>query len=497
MRKNHWVRLANRIRIRNKIATSKVAKNKFANLTLNDLKGTARQYDTLARAQYVAGVLGDSQNAVRNPVNYLGSSDVLRRLSELSDNSNIIGEWTGRRNKDFLGQAANSIYKVLGGDEMSAITSEDVLTAVVTGISPISGNPVFGGNPLPYKLGTESNGRLYPIGSTANEVGKRSYLLANDVRKSIKRKMETSGDALVETDGRQQTLMDTLSEELYSGSGAMEDLLFTGDNLQKISRCVRSKIRNKFTQEIWDVIVYSNGDVLKAGKGGVGVTVKPLETANLFPVVHGRDVDPNSIGRNYRKFGEQVNEAIAECFTTDEVARSIQWDQDFKEFLKEERRRRASLNRIANKGVELEEGREEVICDSETMNCEGVLRFKRGGKPIPTSNMLRGFIIGIAIAQNDIEIVKKYGFDVMDRLDRVIRGWLRTAEKDPEFTLSAGQKKWLNGSLGGKTPRGLSETIRKAVIRECSLVGGCDLPDQSQFRFGQLAKKFASIRSKS
>ena len=99
-------------------------------------------------------------------------------------------------------------------------------------------------------------------------------------------------------------------------------------------------------------------------------------------------------------------------------------------------------------------------------------------------------------AMNEL-IVKKYGFDVMEKLDSVIRGWLRTAEKDPSWTLSAGQKKWLNSSLGGSTPRGLSETIRKAIIRECKLVGGCDLPDQSRFRFGQLADKFASIRKRS
>lgn len=143
-----------------------------------------------------------------------------------------------------------------------------------------------------------------------------------------------------------------------------------------------------------------------------------------------------------------------------------------------------SRRRYASGDIELQEGPEEVLCDPNApMHCEGVLRFKRGGKPIPTSVMLRGYLTGIALAQNDIEIVRKYGFDVMANLDGVIRGWLRKAERDPEYTLSDVQKKWVNGALGGKTPRGLSDTIRKAVIRECKLSGGCDLPEPDRFRF--------------
>lgn len=485
-------RLRNQVRI---ASTSKIG-------SLNDLKNIARNFDTLARAQYVAGVLGDPVSAVREPQKYLISA--ISRLNNLNAPPSHIEDWTGRQNKDTLGQSASSIYNFLGDSDWVGVTSEDVLTSVVTGLSPITSGPIWGGNPLPYKLGLDSDGQLYPLPATAKIIGENAGFLANDVRKSANKKKEESHDVMVDESESKERMIDVLEHELYEGRGTMADMLFDPKNLRLVAPYVRLGIKNELTQQIWDLIVESGGALLKPGKGGVGVSIKPVETAEAYARTFGRTIDPNTLGRNFRNNEEEVTTLIAEAFTDSDVSDRIQFTKDLEELLYEERtkhrhwkgRAANSRNRYASDGVELLEGKEEVICDSNAMSCEGVLRFKRGGKPIPTSVMLRGYIIGIAVAQNDVEIAKKYGFDVLDNLDRVIRGWLRTAEKNPEYTLSAGQKKWLNSALGGQTPRGLSETIRKAVIRECSLVGGCDLPDQSRFRFGQLADKFASIRKR-
>jgi len=134
----------------------------------------------------------------------------------------------------------------------------------------------------------------------------------------------------------------------------------------------------------------------------------------------------------------------------------------------------------------IEEGREETICDPmDPMNCTGVLRFKNG-KPIPAYVMLRGFLIGVAVAQNDEDVIEKYGEDVLSKLELAIRGWLRKASGNAEYTLSDGQKRWLNKTLGGKSGV-LSPILRRYVVTECSKSGGCDLPDPARFRFAGMS----------
>ena len=149
----------------------------------------------------------------------------------------------------------------------------------------------------------------------------------------------------------------------------------------------------------------------------------------------------------------------------------------------------ASNRRMKAADQFIEEGNEETICDPMApMECTGVLRFKNG-KPIPAYIMLRGFLVGVAVAQNNPDVIEKYGEDVLDKLERAIRGWLRKASGNAEYTLSAGQKRWLNQTLGGKSGI-LSPILRKYVVTECSKSGGCDLPDPDRFRF---ARKRAAV----
>ena len=334
------VRLAEQLR-------SKIPRRRKASgLSKSDIKGIARQYDALARAQYVAGFLGDPVSVVRNPERYLKKT--LQRLLQMGGAEEIIGKWTGKRNLDFLGQAANNIYDRLGGTDFGGANAEDVLTALVTGISPITGGNLNDGRPMPYVMGQSSAraGILYPVGASANELGKRGGQLANGLAKARPAERDNvSGDesesGMDAEGGSRDTLFDTLSNELEDPS-TLGDLLFESGNIAKIGPIVSRCLRNDRMKEIWQLV--SEDPNLLTIKSNGDLSIRRLDVVQAYLERFGKTIDPNSLGRTWKKNLSDLEGCIKEAFTDEDLVGELNFQRDLAWVLREERKRKATTN---------------------------------------------------------------------------------------------------------------------------------------------------------
>lgn len=336
MRYNFLVRMANKIK--RQVRRTRTASNR--GLTLNDLKGMATGFDQLARAQFIAGFLGDRVNAVRNPGQYLIKA--IPRLEATGADPQIIAKWTDRGNKDFLGQSAIQIFRRIGGSQYGSANAEDVLTSIVTGLIAGSGSTMRTG-PKTYAMGQRAAnaGILYPLGATASQLGTEAQQLANDLARTYARRNEESGDVTMETSegaGR-ETLFDQLAEELEDPE-TLGDLLFQPGNIEKIGPVVGRCLRNKRMQEIWELI--SDNPSLLNVKGNGDLALKRLETVAAYERRFGQRLDPNSVARTFKQNLGDLEECIKEAFSNPDVVGEIQFQRDLAWVLREERRRRAS-----------------------------------------------------------------------------------------------------------------------------------------------------------
>jgi len=317
-------------------------RNASAGVSKGDLKGIARQYDALARAQYIAGFLGDPVSVVRNPESYLKKTP--QRLLQMGGDEDTIRKWTGKRNLDFLGQAANSIYDRLGGTDFGGANAEDVLTALVTGISPITGGDLNNGKPMPYVMGvaSASAGVLYPVGSTAGELGKRGKQLANGLARSRPAERDNvSGDEPTgDTDGgARSTLFDQLSNELEDPE-TLGDLLFESGNIAKIGPIVSRCLRNDRMKEIWQLV--SEDPNLLTVKGNGDLSIRRLDVVQAYLERFGKTIDPNSLGRTWKKNLSDLEGCIKEAFTDEDLVGELNFQRDLAWVLHEERKRKAT-----------------------------------------------------------------------------------------------------------------------------------------------------------
>lgn len=445
-------------------------------LKQSDLSKLAASYDKLGRAQYVAGRLGmrppSSGRFLRGKESDLIAAGVDPRYAE---------EWVSNSNKNFFGQSAAQIWRRMGSGTHRGIDALDVMNALVSGLSPITGAPRRGGFPFPYELGKkarESNSS-FSVGMTAKTVGDYAKKLANDVARSTAETELTDSHSveLGESESREQ-LIDMIGDEGLDsdlGTKVIFDIFNDPRNVRMLAEEIQSQLppNKEKLKRLWGIVA-EDIDLLLVDAGGnrAKIGIKEHDLARRYNALYP-DLNPESalsLGKYWRNNQEYIYRILEKALSSG-VMKDIKMNLDIQDVIREERRRRYAK--------EMEE--QQV----------GMVMLKDGTR-MPVRVLLRGYLEGIEMARKDKDVRREYGKDkegnpvqVMDKIYSAVQGWLRKADREFDYELSAGQKKWLNGALGGT--RGILGPYLKMAIRyHCMRDGVCNLrtlPKEDDFRF--------------
>ena len=478
-----------------------------------NLSSYAKALEGLARAYWVAGFLGDSPRKAENWKKYLAKANPLLVAAGFPQEE--ANNWTSARNMGFLDQSVQKIKGKVKGD-IGGIGAEDVLAAVLSGLSPITGEPLRGGKPYPYIMGTNANGKTYYMGVTAQNLGDYAKLLANDVlkrKKNLGIENTFSGDTFVQNDGdSKERIMDLIRDEgvdelFYS------NLIFDPTAMRVIQPQVRAKIPNEMTKNIWDLIA-QDPDLLKVKGSSTGLRRK--EIAKLYSQAYNVPLTRalgDTLGNNWAKQQGTVVNAIREVLSEDKMLEYISDSANLESVLRSERSRRAQLmennmDNFQDLYIEIEKTSAFKRIKEENPKEPLLIKLKSGAQ-MPPIVILRGYRDGIEMARKDKNVQDVYGGDVdkdgnplevMDWMYKMLGYWIAHAEraekKGEEYMLTKKQKATLNKGLGG-TKGILGPYLRVALRYACMKDGMCDLttlPSETD-KFKILATTFREINA--
>ena len=477
------------------------------------LSSYAKALEGLARAYWVAGFLGDNPRKAENWKKYLAKANPMLVAAGFPQEE--ANNWTSPRNMGFLDQSVQKIKGKVKGD-IGGIGAEDVLAAVLSGLSPITGDPLRGGKPYPYIMGSNANGKTYYMGVTAQNLGEYAKTLANDVlkrTKSLSQKDTFSGDQFVQNEGdARETILDLLADE---GVDQMffSNLIFDPKAMRVIQPKVRAKIKNEMAKNIWDLIA-QDPDLLKVKGDKTGLRRKEIAKmySEAFNVPLTRAL-PDTLGNNWAKQQDAVIQAIQEVLSEDKMLEYISESADLESVLRSERSRRAqqmenNMDNFQDLYIEIEKTSAFKRIKEENPKEPLLIKLKSGAQ-MPPVVILRGYRDGIEMARKDKNVQDVYGgevdkdnnpLEVMDWMYKMLGYWLAHAEraekKGEEYMLTRKQKATLNKGLGG-TKGILGPYLRVALRYACMKDGMCDLttlPSETD-KFKILANTFREINA--
>lgn len=287
------------------------------------LKVLAKEFDSFARAQYVAGRMGYPQSAADNPSKLFRSVQPLWNLSNLVakpkfNRGEIVEEWVSSAYSGILEPSIKVIQKYLINERFvySGISAEDVLLSIIGGYTPLKGFIQTGG-PRLYEFGSKSaiQQTLYSISSTAQLLS----LVAKSVCESVLNSAEN-------TQAEQEFYLDNYSEPIMPGEEEIEYWMSPSFKM-KSRKIIDENFRGDWIKKIWYVIT-ENPDLIGYSANEDTYSIDAIETAKAINKEYGieRDLDKvyiTFVGGQWRKYRDEVIELLRSSRQQGKLAKTV------------------------------------------------------------------------------------------------------------------------------------------------------------------------------